>query len=214
MESLMLKPRKALTAAITACTLGAFVAVPAHAVDSFNALTALATVPATGTFTFTTSPGILPAWNSAGIDLSAITPATLTEVTLSASERIEMPVVAKTGSANALSGGFKLTNTKTREVVSCFIPTLDTKARVLDCATIGAGSVWQTNKVFFAVSEIQSRDLITESGIRTTIMTGISFNIPDSATANYFNTELSTTVFTTSVTIATGTLEVTRRVSG
>jgi len=208
LEQPMFNLRKARTAAVAACAMGAFVIAPANAVNSFNVID---TVPATGKFTLTTSPGILPAWTSAGIELNAITPASLTELSLTASERLEMPVVAKTGSANALAGGFKFTNTKTRQVVNCFIPTLDTKARVLDCVTIGAGAVWETNKVFFAISGIDSRGSVTESGMRTTTMTGVTFNIPDSATAKFFNDQLSTTVFTTSVTIATGTLEVTRR---
>ncbi len=201
----MLNSRKALAAAIAACAVSAMAVSTANAVDPIN------TIPATGNFTFTSSPGIIPAWNTAAIELSAISPASLTDLTLSASVRLEMPVVAKTGSANALAGGFRLTNTKTREVVNCYIPTLDTKARVLDCVTIGAGTVWETTKFFFAISAIESREVTTESGLRTTTFTGMTFNIPDSATAKFFNDELSTTVFTTSVTIATGTLEVTRR---
>jgi hypothetical protein len=203
----MFNPRKTLTAAVAVCAIGALTLTPAYAVNSVD------TVPATGNFTLTTSPGILPAWTSAGIELSAISPVSLTELSLSASERLEMPVVAKTGTANALAGGFRFTNTKTRQVVNCLIPTVDTRARVLDCVTIGAGTVWETNKVFFAISEIGSRETVTESGMRTTTMSGMTFNIPDSATAKFFNDQLSTTVFTTSVTIATGTLDVTRRVT-
>jgi len=201
----MLNSRKTLAIGIAVCVVGIMAVSTAKAVDQVN------TIPATGTFTFTTSPGIIPAWKTASIELSAISPASLTELTLSASERLEMPVVAKTGSANALAGGFRLTNTKTREVVNCLIPTLDTKALVLDCVTIGAGTVWETTKFFFGISAIQYREVTTESGMRTTTFTGMTFDIPDSATANFFNDELSTTVFTTSVTVATGTLEVTRR---
>jgi len=210
----MWSPHKYATVLVTGCTLGVLgiLGVPsANASDSTSNVDAAATVPATGKFTFTTSPGIVPAWTHAGIELSAISPASLTELSLSASERLEIPVVAKTGSAIALSNGFRFTNKKTREVVNCFIPTLDTRARVLDCVTIGPGAVWETNKVFFAISEIDSRETVTVLENRKTTMTGIELVIPDSATAKFFNDQLSTTVFTTSVTVATGTLDVTRR---
>lgn len=175
--------------------------------------TEVATIPATGTFTFTTAPGIGPAWDTAGITLTPITPATLTQLPQTGTKTLQMPVVAKTGSANALSGGFRLTNTKTRQVVNCFIPTLDTKARVLDCVTIGAGAVWETTKFFFAISKIQSWSATDSNGERTSTLTGIEFAVLDSDTAKFFNAELSTTVFTTSVTIATGTMDVTRRIT-
>ena len=171
------------------------------------------TIVATGELTLTTSPGILPAWEAADVELAALPPASLTDLTASAAQRLELPVVAKTGSANALSGGFRFTNTKTHEVVNCFIPTIDTKARVLDCVTVGAGQVWQTNRIFFAISKIKSWTAFNANGHRTSILTGIEFKIPDNETADFFNDELSTTVFTTSVTIATGTLDVTRRIT-
>jgi hypothetical protein len=172
------------------------------------------TIVATGELILTTSPGILPAWDAARIELTAIPPASLTELTTSAAQRLELPVVAKTGSANALSGGFRFTNTKTREVVNCLIPTIDTKARVLDCVTIGAGQVWETTKIFFEISKIKSWTAFNADGQRTSLLTGIEFKIPDDGTANFFNDKLSTTVFSTSVTIATGTLDVTRRITG
>ncbi len=194
---------------IGVCTLIALSTSSANAADQNEILT----IPATGTFTLTTSPGIVPAWETAGLKLAAISPASLTELTMSAAERLEMPVVAKTGSANALAGGFRFTNTKTREVINCFIPTIDTRARVLDCVTNGAGAVWQTTKFFFAISKIESWTAFNSNDERTSLLTGIEFKIPDAQTARFFNDELSTTVFTTSVTIATGTLEVTRGIS-
>jgi hypothetical protein len=84
---------------------------------------------------------------------------------------------------------------------------------VLDCVTIGAGAVWETTKIFFAISKIQSWSATNSNGERTSTITGIEFVVPDSDTAKFFNTELSTTVFTTSVTIATGTMDVTRRIT-
>jgi hypothetical protein len=203
--------RKKVKMAVLGSTLAATAMVslgPISATDTEGT-----TIPATGTFTFTTAPGILPAWDAAGITLTPITPATLTQLPQTGTETLQMPVVAKTGSANALSGGFRLTNTKTRQVVNCFIPTLDTKARVLDCVTTGAGAVWVTTKIFFAISKIQSWSATNSNGERTSTLIGIEFVVPDSDTAKFFNTELSTTVFTTSVTIATGTMDVTRQIT-
>jgi hypothetical protein len=203
--------RKKVKMAVLGSTLAATAMVSLGPISATD--TEVTTIPATGTFTFTTAPGIAPAWGAAGITLTPITPTTLTRLPLTGTETLQMPVVAKTGSANALSGGFRLTNTKTRQVVNCFIPTLDTKARVLDCVTIGAGAVWETTKIFFAISKIQSWSATNSNGERTSTITGIEFVVPDSDTAKFFNTELSTTVFTTSVTIATGTMDVTRRIT-
>jgi hypothetical protein len=203
------KARVFSRALIATCTIVALGLTGANASQQREPVT----LPATGTFTFTTAPGIVPAWDSASITLTAISPATLTTVSLTATEKIEMPVVAKTGSANALAGGFRLTNTKTRESVNCLIPTLDTKARVLDCVTIGAGQVWETTKVFFEISNIATWTAFNSDGERTSTLTGIELRIPDNDTANFFNEELSTTVFTTSVTIASGSLDVTRELT-
>jgi len=205
----MLTLGRTIRTLIGVCTLIALSTSGVNAADQNEDLT----IPATGTFTLTTSPGIVPAWETADLKFSAISPASLTELSMSATERLEMPVVAKTGSANALAGGFRFTNTKTREVVNCFIPTIDTRARVLDCVTNGAGAVWQTTKFFFAISKIESWTAFNSNDERTSLLTGIEFKIPDAQTARFFNDELSTTVFTTSVTIATGTLEVTRRIN-
>ncbi len=213
----MLTLGRTLRTVMGACALISMSTATAVGISGVNAVdrspNRTPTIVATGELILTTSPGILPAWDAARIELTAIPPASLTELTTSAAQRLELPVVAKTGSANALSGGFRFTNTKTREVVNCLIPTIDTKARVLDCVTIGAGQVWETTKIFFEISKIKSWTAFNADGQRTSLLTGIEFKIPDDGTANFFNDKLSTTVFSTSVTIATGTLDVTRRIT-
>lgn len=161
------------------------------------------TIPAFGTFVLTTAPGIVPAWQSANIVLTAISPGSVTELTVTATSRLTLPVVAKTGSANAMSGGFRLTNTETRETIRCMIPTLDTKARVLDCVV----NV-DENLQPFVIDTIKARVSEVAGATRTTQFTGIEFRVASKDVADSLNKALSTTVFTTSVIIATGDLTV------
>jgi hypothetical protein len=166
------------------------------------------TQDATGAFAMTTAPGILPALTSAGITFEAITPGSRTTSVTTATTRISLPVVAKTGTANATAGGFKFTNTKTRESISCFIPTIDTRARVIDCK-LNTGF----NDTMFLIETIESREFLGNSSIRTAVFTGMTIKVKSAMTAQTLNDTLDTTVFSSSVTFATGNLIVTRTVS-
>jgi hypothetical protein len=181
------------------------VANPTNTIDSTSPISGATatTVPATGAFVLTTAPGVVPAWQGAKIVLTAISPASVTDLTVTATSRLTLPVVAKTGSANAMSGGFRLTNTETRETIRCLIPTLDTKARVLDCVV----NVDQ-NLQPFVIETIKSRVSELIGTTRTTQFTGIEFKVASKEVADSLNEALSTTVFTTSVVIATGDLTV------
>jgi hypothetical protein len=180
-------------------------ASPTNTIDSTSPITGATanTIPASGTFVLTTAPGIVPAWQSANIVLTAISPGSVTELTVTATSRLTLPVVAKTGSANAMSGGFRLTNTETRETIRCMIPTLDTKARVLDCVV----NV-DENLQPFVIDTIKARVSEVVGATRTTQFTGIEFRVASKDVADSLNKALSTTVFTTSVIIATGDLTV------
>ena len=70
--------------------------------------------------------------------------------------RVSLPVIAKTGSANAMGGGFRINNTDTNESVRCSNPTIDTRARVVDCV-LADGS----NLELFEIASIRSRTLAT-----------------------------------------------------
>jgi hypothetical protein len=192
--------RAAFGAALASGSLliGAVSGTVAHAYTNPN------TLPATGSFTLNTAPGIVPAWEREDIVLTAISPATATDLSVTATTKLTMPVVAKTGSAVALSGGFRLTNTQTRETIRCMIPTVDTKALVLDCIV----NV-DENLQIFAIDAIKSRSSEVGLDSRTTQFTGMAFKVASIATADQLNKALSTSVFTSSVVIATGDLTVT-----
>lgn len=163
---------------------------------------------ATGAFAMTTAPGILPALTSAGITLEAISPGTRTTSVTTATTRISLPVVAKTGTANATAGGFKFTNTKTRESISCLIPTIDTRARVIDCK-LNTGF----NDTLFLIDTIDSREFLDNGSIRTGVFTGMTIKVKSTMSAQTLNDTLDTTVFSSSVTFANANLTVTRTAS-
>jgi hypothetical protein len=192
--------RAAFGAALASGSLliGAVSGTVAHAYTNPN------TLPATGSFTLNTAPGIVPAWEREDIVLTAISPATATDLSVTATSKLTMHVVAKTGSAVALSGGFRLTNTQTRETIRCMIPTVDTKALVLDCIV----NV-DENLQIFAIDKIRSRSSDAGFDSRTSQFTGMEFKVASIATADKMNKALSTSVFTPSVVIAVGDLTVT-----
>lgn len=166
------------------------------------------TKSATGSFVLTTGPGIQPAWASEYITISAIAPASQSYSASAATSTIYLPVVAKTGTANATAGGFKLTNTTTRESVRCLIPTVDTRARVIDCL-MDSGY----NTAVFAIDSFGDKDYLGNGIFRTSIFSDLKLNVFSKEMAAVLNEALSTNVFTDSVTVANATLTVTRRVS-
>ena len=160
--------------------------------------------PATGDFSMTTAPGILPAWSSAGITIAGIAPASVTTTRFATDATVTLPVVARAQSANATAGGFRITNIETGASVRCQIPTIDTKALVVDCLTTSG-----YNTALFSIENIATRQAFASSTNRTTIFQGMDLKLT-SAGALALNRELGTTVFTTSVRVATGDLTVTR----
>ena len=162
------------------------------------------TVPAMGSFTMTTAPGILPAWSASNITIIGVAPASVTTSRFSSDATITMPLVAKNGTANASAGGFRVTNTESGDSFRCLIPVVDTRARVIDCLT-DAGY----NLTVFSIEEIDDRQTLTTSSTRTTIFEGMEIRLTASG-ASMLNRELDTTVFSTSVAVADGTLLVRR----
>ena len=161
--------------------------------------------PATGTFTWTTAPGIMPAWDSAGISLVGVSPGSVITNTLTNTARVNLPVIAKSSTANATAGGFRLVNTKTGEQVRCSVPTVDTRARVVDCV-LASGY----NAALFEITEIESRTKLATDTTRTTIFQDMQLRIINREMANRLNDDLDTTVFSASVVIGNGSLIVTR----
>ena len=160
--------------------------------------------PATGTFSMTTAPGILPAWTSSDITIAGITPGSVTTSRFATDATIELPVVARAQTANATAGGFRIVNTKTGASVRCLVPVIDTKARVIDCLTTTG-----YNSALFSIDTIATRERVTTSSTRTLAYQGMDIRLT-AAGALTLNKELSSTVFTTSVRVGEGQLTVTR----
>ena len=162
-------------------------------------------LPATGTFTWTTAPGILPAWDTAGISLVGVSPGSVITNDLSRTARVTLPVVAKSSTANATAGGFRFVNTETGEQVRCSVPSVDTRARVVDCV-LPSGY----NAAIFEITAIESRTKLSTVTTRTTIFQDMQLRIINREMANRLNDDLDTTVFSSSVVIGNGALVVTR----
>lgn len=160
--------------------------------------------PASGTAILTTAPGVLPAWTSAGITIVGINPGSVTTSRFSTSATINLPVVAKASTANATAGGFRISNTSTGKSFRCLVPTIDTRARVVDCLTdMGY------NTALFTIDTIGNRQRFNSRSTATTVFQDMDLRLTANA-ANLLNTQLNTTVFTTSVRGATGELIVSR----
>ena len=163
------------------------------------------TLPATGTFQMTTAPGILPTWSRADIALIGTAPGSVITSAFDTRARIDLPIVAKTGTANATAGGFRIVNTETGDSIRCFVPTIDTRARLIDCQTASG-----YNLTIFEIVAIDERTKINTSTTRTTIFQGMDIRLLNSAMADRLNRELDTSVFSDSVQIAEATLIVSR----
>jgi len=181
-----------------ACALGLATVAPAPA-------QAAETLPASGTFSFSTGNGILPTWTAEGIVLIGISPGSVVTTSTGTTARVSLPIVAKTGTANAAAGGFRLSNTATGASVRCSNPVIDTRARVVDCVLADG-----TNARVFTITSITSRSRVAGSSTTTTIFRGVRLRINGQAMADMLNKSLGTYAFSPSVTIGTGDLIVTR----
>ena len=185
----------ALAIAVLGALLGTTTAPPAHAKEQ----------PATGTFAFTTGPGILPAWDSANISLVGVSPGSVITNRTANTARVSLPLVAKSGTANAAAGGFRFVNTENGENFRCSVPTVDTRARLVDCV-LPSGY----NSTVFEITEIGERTKINTSRTKTTIFQDMQLRIINREMANRLNDELDTNVFSASVVLGDGSLVVTR----
>jgi len=162
------------------------------------------TVPATGAFSFLTGNGILPTWTSDDIVLIGVSPGAVTTAPSNLNARVTLPIVAKTGSANAAAGGFRLYNTKSGLGIRCSSPTIDTRAHVVDCV-LPTGK----NAALLAIRSIASVSQVKGSSTVTTIYRGMILRINGQPMADLLNTALDTTTFSPYVTVGSGDLIVT-----
>jgi hypothetical protein len=181
-----------------ACALGlvATGAPAAHALAK--------TEPVGGTFSFSTANGILPTWEAEDIVLVGSAPASVTTTATGTRARVRMPLVARTGTAYAAAGGFRLTNTDTGESVRCSSPTIDTRARVVDCVMADG-----TNAKIFTITKIRSRSRVTGSSTITTIYRGLELKIDGQDMADLLNDSLDTYSFSPYVRVGVGDLIIT-----
>jgi hypothetical protein len=162
------------------------------------------TVPASGTFSFTTANGILPTWASDDIVLIGVSPGSVTTAPSNLTSRVSMPIVAKTGSANAAAGGFRISNVKTGASVRCSTPTIDTRARLVDCVLADG-----TNYSLLLIKSIGSRTKITGGSTLTYVYRKVELRLNGQRSADLLNKALSTMTFSPYVSVGSGDLVVT-----
>jgi hypothetical protein len=183
-----------LVVALTSAAALAMAAGPAQAVQ---------TVKVSGAFSFTSANGILPTWTADDIVLIGVSPGSVVTSTSNLTARVSMPIVAKTGSANAAAGGFRINNVSTGDSVRCSSPTIDTRARVVDCVMIDG-----TNLALFAITSIGSQTKVTGSATVTYVYRKLTLRLNGQRVADMLNRELATTTFSPYVTVGTGDLVV------
>jgi hypothetical protein len=179
---------------VTALTTG-LLAAPAHALPPGE------TVPITGTFSFTTANGVVPTWEADDIALIGVAPASVVTTAAGITARVSLPLVAKTGTAYAAAGGFRLLNRDTGVSVRCSTPTIDTAARLVDCI-LPDGS----QEALLLISAIDSRSRVWGSTTVTSIFRGVELRINGQEAADLLNEQLDVNTFSPSIVIGTGDL--------
>lgn len=179
---------------ITALATG-LLAAPAHALPPGE------TVPITGTFSFTTANGVVPTWEAEDIALIGVMPGSVVTTAAGITARVSLPLVAKTGTAYAAAGGFRLLNRETGVSVRCSTPTIDTAARLVDCV-LPDGS----QEALLLISEIDSRGRVWGSTTVTSIFRGVELRINGQKAADLLNEQLDVNTFSPSIVIGTGDL--------
>lgn len=159
------------------------------------------TVPITGTFSFTTANGVLPTWEADDIVLIGVSPGSVVTVASGVTARVQLPLVAKTGTAYAAAGGFRLANTDTGASVRCSTPTIDTAALVVDCVLPGG-----KNEKLLRIEQIDSRSRVWGTTTVTSIFRGVELRIESQDAADLLNDALDVKSFSPSITIGTGDL--------
>jgi len=184
----------------------ALIATAAAAVAVAGASTAQAvppgeTVPITGTFSFTTANGVVPTWSADDLVLVGVSPGSVVTTATGITARVSLPLVAKTGTAYAAAGGFRLLNTDTGATVRCSTPTIDTAARLVDCVLPGG-----KQEALMLISDIDSRSRVWGTTTITTIFRGVEVRINGQDAADLLNDALGVKTFSPSITIGTGDL--------
>lgn len=159
------------------------------------------TVPITGTFSFTTANGVLPTWEAADLVLIGVSPGSVVTTATGITARVALPLVAKTGTAYAAAGGFRISNTKTGVSLRCSTPTIDTAARLLDCILPNGDQ-----EALFLIKDIDSRSKVWGTTTVTSIFRGVELRLNGQDAADLLNKALGVKSFSPSISIGTGDL--------
>jgi len=157
--------------------------------------------PATGSFSFTTGPGILSTWDYNNIKISTSSPATYSTKTNGTQGLASFPVVARQRTATFTGGQIRITNSKTGDYINCLNPAVDVLVKVVDCVMAD-----KTNKHLFTIAKFGSVKTFNSVYTTTTIYSDLDLKITDQATADWMNAKLRTNTFSPSVVFATGEL--------
>jgi len=187
---------RTLVALVGAALTGSVLLAPAA-----QALPPGETIPITGTFSFTTANGVVPTWEADDIALIGVMPGSVVTTASGITARLSLPLVAKTGTAYAAAGGFRLLNRDTGVSVRCSTPTIDTAARLVDCV-LPDGS----QEALLLISDIDSRSRVWGTTTVTSIFRGVEVRINGQDAADLLNDALDVNTFSPSITIGTGDL--------
>ena len=172
-------------------------ASPAQAAD---------TKPATGTFSFVTGNGVLPTWSLDDLVIIGVAPGNVVTTSMGTKARVTMPIVARTGSAIAAAGGFRINNVMTNATFRCSTPTIDVRANIVDCAIPTTGE----NLQLFAITSLGQRTRVVGSSTVTEFYRGLTMRINGQRAADLLNKTLGVTSFSPSVTVGIADLIVTQ----
>ena len=185
-------------AVVTAAALTVLApASPAQAAD---------TKPATGTFSFVTGNGVLPTWSLDDLVIIGVAPGNVVTTSMGTKARVTMPIVARTGSAIAAAGGFRINNVMTNATFRCSTPTIDVRANIVDCAIPTTGE----NLQLFAITSLGQRTRVVGSSTVTEFYRGLTMRINGQRAADLLNKTLGVTSFSPSVTVGIADLIVTQ----
>jgi len=190
----MARLRRCITAAASVLTLAAL-APAAHALPPGE------TIPIIGTFSFTTANGVVPTWTAEDIVLVGVSPGAVGTTASGITARVTLPLVAKTGTAYAAAGGFRLLNTDTGVSVRCSTPTIDTAARLVDCVLPGGDQ-----EALLLIDKIGGRSRLWGATTVTSVFQGLELRLNGQEAADLLNETLDVNVFSPSIRIGTGDL--------
>ena len=179
----------------------ALLAAGAALPQAAQADTPSAPVPATGSFSFTTGPGILSTWDYNNIKVSTAAPAAYSAKNNGTQGIASFPVVARQRTATFTGGQIRITNSKTGDFINCLNPAVDVLVKVVDCVMAD-----KTNKRLFTIAKIGAVKTLTSVYTTTMSYTGLDLKITDQETADWMNAKLRTNTFSPSVVFATGEL--------